>query len=107
MYQDIILLTTIFIQGVWVIKKYYDISYKIKDCELAIYKIDAKLQEQRVSNKEMQDDLIQSKQNDININAKYKKEIEQIYDRLFTLTNIVKVNSLTEDHPNLQPGSLQ
>jgi len=96
MYQDIILLMTIFFSVLWLIKKHYDNAYDIENIQIELknlkYKTSdfdkesekdiASLRSETVnivqSMRKMQDDIIEGKQNDINIDAKYNLKLNLI-----------------------------
>ena len=106
MYQDIILLMTIFFSVLWLIKKHYDNAYDIENIQIELknlehktshsfieVKIDtASLKDETVnivkSMRKMQDDIIEGKQNDINIDAKYKIKLNAIDKMLEQQTRI-------------------
>ena len=89
MYQDLIILITLFFSVLWLIKKHYDNAYDIENMQIKLknlrYKTSKVNKELKVatvdivqSMRKMQDDIIEGKQNDINIDAKYKLKLEVI-----------------------------
>ena len=96
MYQDLIILMTLFFSVLWLIKKHYDNAYNIRNMQIRaknlkfkssnynkeakkdIANIRAELIDYHKSMRKMQDDIIEGKQNDINIDAKYKLKLEVI-----------------------------
>lgn len=100
MYQDIILLMTIFFSVLWLIKKHYDNAYDIENIQIQLknlehttshsfkeVKIDtSSLKDETVniiqSMRKMQDDIIAGNQNDINIDHKYRIKTDDINKKL-------------------------
>ena len=89
MYQDLIILITLYFSVLWLIKKHYDNAYDIENMQIKLknlrYKTSKVNKELKVatvdivqSMRKMQDDIIEGKQNDINIDAKYKLKLEVI-----------------------------
>ena len=97
---------TIFFSVLWLIKKHYDNAYDIENIQIELknlehktshsfieVKIDtASLKDETVnivkSMRKMQDDIIEGKQNDINIDAKYKIKLNAIDKMLEQQTRI-------------------
>ena len=106
MYQDLIILITLFFSVLWLIKKHYDNACDIENIQIELknlehktshsfieVKIDtASLKDETVnivkSMRKMQDDIIEGKQNDINIDAKYKIKLNAIDKMLEQQTRI-------------------
>jgi hypothetical protein len=96
MYQDLIILITLFFSVLWLIKKHYDNAWDIENIQIQLKNLEyktsdfdkesekdiASLRGETVnivkSMREMQDDIIEGKQNDINIDAKYKLKLDLI-----------------------------
>tara|TARA_R110002020_G_C15915748_1_gene742363 strand:- start:65 stop:418 length:354 start_codon:yes stop_codon:yes gene_type:complete len=113
MYQDIILLMTIFFSVLWLIKKHYDnawdienlqiqlksLKYKTSDFDKESEKDIANLRAETInivqSMRKMQDDIIEGKQNDINIDAKYKLKVRSIYSKMGIVDPDLKFTDIT------------
>lgn len=126
MYQDIILLMTIFFSVLWLIKKHYDNAYDIENIQIQLknlehktshsfieVKIDtASLKDETVnivkSMREMQDDIIEGKQNDINIDAKYKLKLDLIDAMLekYAMPNPNKKDTVTIQGAEYSKGDI-
>jgi len=87
LYQDLIILLAMLFFGFWVIKKHYDNAWKIEQLEKARDIGDLK---------KMESDIIELKQNCINIDAKYKIEDE------WTVTKIEELAKIAQGQFNLQ-----
>ena len=105
MYQDIILLMTIFFSVLWLIKKHYDNAWDIENLQIQLKNLKyntsdsfkevkkdiTSLRSETVnivqSMRKMQDDIIEGKQNDINIDAKYRIKLNAI-DEMLEQTSI-------------------
>lgn len=100
MYQDIILLMTIFFSVLWLIKKHYDNAWDIENLQIQLKNLKyntsnsfkevkkdiTSLRSETVnivqSMRKMQDDIIAGNQNDINIDGKYRIKIDDINKKL-------------------------
>lgn len=100
MYQDIILLMTIFFSVLWLIKKHYDNAWDIENLQIQLKNLKYKSSdfnkesEKDIANlraeivsiiqsmRKMQDDIIAGNQNNINIDGKYRIKIDDINKKL-------------------------
>lgn len=96
MYQDLIILMTLFFSVLWLIKKHYDNACDIENIQIELKNLEhntsdsfkevkkdiTSLRSETVnivqSMRKMQDDIIEGKQNDINIDAKYSLKLNLI-----------------------------
>ena len=126
MYQDIILLMTIFFSVLWLIKKHYDNAYDIENIQIQLKNLEyktsdfdkesekdiASLRGETVnivkSMREMQDDIIEGKQNDINIDAKYKLKLDLIDAMLekYAMPNPNKKDTVTIQGAEYSKGDI-
>ena len=126
MYQDIILLMTIFFSVLWLIKKHYDNAYDIENIQIQLknlqYKTSdfdkesekdiASLRGETVnivkSMRKMQDDIIEGKQNDINIDAKYKLKLDLVDAMLekYAMPNPNKEDTVTIQGAEYSKGDI-
>ena len=126
MYQDIILLMTIFFSVLWLIKKHYDNAWDIENIQIQIKNLEyktsdfdkesekdiASLRGETVnivkSMRKMQDDIIEGKQNDINIDAKYKIKLDLIDAMLekYAMPNPNKKDTVTIQGAEYSKGDI-
>ena len=86
---DIMLLAMIALFGLWVINKHYN---NAGDIEVIIKQMASTISDMR----KMQEDLIQFRQDLINVDSKYRIKDEWVISRLKQLTDIV--SSLSDSH---------
>jgi hypothetical protein len=79
LWQDLIIVLSMGIFGVWVIYKHYNIKSYIHNLRNDIYSC-------RADMKLMQGDLIEFRQNLINIDAKYRKKDEWVVSKIQQIT---------------------
>ena len=93
MWQDIIIMMTIGVFGLWIMTKHYDNAWKIEELEIKVKKngkIVSQDEEAIIKDfRQMQTDIIKLQQDCINIDAKYKIKDEWMVDRIKQLTDIV------------------
>jgi len=126
MYQDLIILITLFFSVLWLIKKHYDNAWDIENIQIQLKNLEyktsdfdkesekdiASLRGETVnivkSMREMQDDIIEGKQNDINIDAKYKLKLDLIDAMLekYVMPNPNKENTVTIQGAEYSKGDI-
>ena len=126
MYQDLIILITLFFSVLWLIKKHYDNAWDIENIQIQLKNLEyktsdfdkesekdiASLRGETVnivkSMREMQDDIIEGKQNDINIDAKYKLKLDLIDAMLekYAMPNPNKENTVTIQGAEYSKGDI-
>jgi len=92
MWQDIIIMMTIGVFGLWIMTKHYDNAWKIEELEIKVKKngkIVSQDEEAIIKDfRQMQTDIIKLQQDCINIDAKYRIKDEWTVNKIQQLTDI-------------------
>lgn len=92
MWQDIIIMMTIGIFGLWIITKHYDNAWKIEQLEIKVKKngkIVSQDEEAIIKDlRQMQTDIIKLQQDCINIDSKYRIKDEWTVNKVQQITDI-------------------
>ena len=92
MWQDIIIMMTIGVFGLWIITKHYDNAWKIEQLEIKVKKngkIVSQDEEAIIKDfRQMQTDIIKLQQDCINIDSKYRIKDEWTVNKVQQLTDI-------------------
>lgn len=92
MWQDIIIMMTIGVFGLWIITKHYDNAWKIEQLEIKVKKngkIVSQDEEAIIKDlRQMQTDIIKLQQDCINIDSKYRIKDEWTVNKVQQITDI-------------------